>query len=200
MFLIPIGLCFIFYSVPVPVAGGIDALPDFVGYLLISFNLWKLRGDSPLPKRAVVLGLGMAVFSAVLRALSPAGLAGFVCSALELAGQLIFLYLLVGTVREVEERLGRHLNHLVLYRWYQIVSIFWAGSYICVLGNLFIPGVEAFGAVVGLGSLVVCALFIITFFRTALRYRKILRADSGEAPENTLANPGRSPTFIGKKQ
>ena len=175
MLLIPIGLIFIMFYINISIGSyTVDILPDAVGYILIAMNMVKLKKYSYSFSGAQGLSIFLAVYSLYLRVTLPTGLLGVGLSLLELAAQLYLLRLLVNGVKDLESSIKTHLNSFILDRWRQGVEISWVASYICVIGNLFISGIEFFGFLVAIVWAILCMLFIIVFFRTARRYRLLL--------------------------
>ncbi len=185
MVLIPIGLIFILYSTSIPVGGiSLDLLPDVVGYVLIAVNLWRLKRDSYSFTTAFPLSLFLAVYSVAVRLIAPGGLFGLIASGLELGLQVWLLKLLVDGVEDLEDLVDRHLNSILLGRWQQLTCMAWLASFVCLIAQSFIPGVEFFGFLVAVIFMVLGALLTITFFRTARRYSWLIRfGDGGETAE-----------------
>lgn len=177
MLLIPVGLFFVMFYINVPIGGyTVDILPDAIGYILIAANMVKLKEYSYSFTGAMGLSIFLAVYSLFLRLTVPTGLIAVGFSVLELAAQLYLLRLLVNGVKDLESSVDTHLNSFLLDRWRQGVELSWVVSYICVIGNLFIPGIEFFGFLVAVIWAVLCALFIVVFLRTARRYRLLLQS------------------------
>ena len=184
MFLIPFGLIFIFYSYDLVLTDmtalgfwrdtlAIDLINDLVGYLLIGINAWKLRSKSFSFSRALWLCAAMSLFYVATRLWSPTGLFGLACLAIETAGVLWLLKLLVDGVQDLESIEKRHLNYVQLHRWQYLVSITWLAVFACTVGVNFISGLGFFSLLIVFIWAVLALLLIITFLRTAMRYRKM---------------------------
>ena len=176
MYLIATGLILVFYYFTIEVGGfAVDLLPDALGYLLIAADLIRLRGSSRAFRRGIPLCAGLAVYSVAVRLLLPTGLPGVFLSLAELAAQLALLYLLVGGVQDLEEVVGVHLNGAVLERWRTWVSLTWLGSFVLVLVGQVTPVAAVLGLLAAVAWFVLCALFVVVFFRTAHRYQLVLQ-------------------------
>lgn len=184
MLLIPIGLIPVFFYFNMELGGRtVDLLPDAVGYLLILYNAWKLRGKSYSFSNLVYLSAVLAVYATVVRQILPTGMAGLAASLLELILQLYLLKLIVSGVEDLGRIEGRHMNGAVLNRWRLGVSIAWAAVFVCAAAGVLAPWLVTVGALVVAVWAVLCILFLVSLFRTAHRYKLLLQADADEAGE-----------------
>ena len=176
MYLIATGLILVFYYFTIEIGGyAIDLLPDVLGYLLIAADLVRLRGSSRAFRLGIPLCAGLAVYSVAVRLLLPTGLPGIFLSLAELVAQLVLLYLLVGGVQDLEEAVGLHLNSAVLERWRTWRSLAWLGSFVLALAGQVTAVAAVLGLLAAAAWFVLCALFIVVFFRTAHRYQLVLQ-------------------------
>lgn len=197
MLLIPLGLIPVFFYINIPVGDlTVDVLPDAVGYLMIAANAWMLREKSSSFSYLVYLSAFLAVYSAAVRLIAPAGMTGIAASLLELILQLYLLKWIVDGVGDLERTVGAHLNTDVLNRWRLCLSAAWAAIFVCATASALAPGIIT---MIGLLAVVIwgilCILFLLTLLRTDRRYKLLLRSgppkpdwaeedDGGDTDEN----------------
>lgn len=187
MLLIPIGLILVFFYFNIDLGGRVlDLLPDAVGYLLIAFNAWKFRERSYAFSNLAALSIALAVYSTVVRLILPTGIAGLAASLLELILQLYLLKLIVSGVEDIGRLEGTHLNGAILDRWRLWLSAAWAAVFVCAAAGALAPWVITVGGLVAAVWAVLCILFLLTLFRTAHRYKLLVRfgvPESGDEDE-----------------
>lgn len=185
MFLLPIGLIFVFFFVNIPVFGRtVDILPDAAGYLLIAANAWRFREESGSFSNLLYLSGILAVYSTGVRLIMPTGMAGIALSLLELILQLYLLKWIEDGVKDLEQAVGAHLNTDVLYRWRILVSSAWAAVFVCVTASALAPGLAVVGLAAAVAWAALCVLFLVTLFRTAHRYKLLVQFGPPE-PDRT---------------
>ncbi len=176
MFLLPVGLIFVFFYINVQVGlHVVDILPDAVGYLLIAANAWKFREKSDPFSNLVILSAILAVYSVVVRWIVPTGMAGIAASLLELILQLYLLKMIVDGVGDIGRTMGAHLNVDVLNRWRLWLSGAWAAVFVCATAGALAQWLSVVGLLVVAVWAVLCLLFLVTLFRTSHRYKLLLR-------------------------
>lgn len=176
MFLIPVGLIFVFFYINVQVGNHVvDILPDAVGYLLIAANAWKFRGKSDPFSNLVILSSILAAYSMVVRLIVPTGMAGIAASLLELILQLYLLKMIVAGVEDIGRTVGAHLNADVLNRWRLWLSGAWTAVFVCATAGALAQWLAVVGLLVVAVWAVLCLLFLVTLFRTSHRYKLLRR-------------------------
>ena len=179
MLLFPIGLILVFFYINIPVFGRtVDILPDAAGYLLIAFNAWRFREKSRSFSNLVYLSGVLAVYSTAVRLIMPTGMTGIALSLLELILQLYLLKWIEDGVKDLEQAAGVHLNTGVLYRWRILVSSTWAAVFVLVTASALAPGLAVLALAAAAAWAVLCVLLLVTLFRTAHRYRLLVRYGS----------------------
>ena len=177
MLLFPIGLIFVFFYINLPVFGvTVDVLPDAAGYLLIVLNAWRFRERSRSFSNLVFLGGILAVYSTAVRLIEPRGVTGIAMSLLELILQLYLLKWIEDGVKDMEQAVGAHLNTGVLYRWRILTSSAWAAVFVLVTASALAPGLAVLALAAEAARAVLCVLFLVTLFRTARRYKLLVRS------------------------
>lgn len=176
MLLIPVGLILVFFYFNIDIGGRVlDLLPDAVGYLLIAFNAWKFRESSFSFSNLVALSAVLAAYSTAVRLILPTGIAGLAASLLELVLQLYLLKLIVSGVEDIGRIEGTHLNGAILDRWRLWLSAAWGAVFVCAAAGALAPWVATVGTLVVAVWAVLCVLFLLTLFRTAHRYKLLVR-------------------------
>lgn len=181
MYLIAIGLIFLFFSFTIDIFGPvIDLLPDLVGCALIAYNAWKLQGKSYSLTRTVWLAAVLGVYVTVVHLVAPTGLIALFLSALEVGGTVWLLKLLVSGVAELEEAEKRPLRQGALELWRMPLTVAYIGIFACNVALMFIPGIGFFSLLVVIVWYVIAIIFTVCFFRTAANYRK---TDGGDGKD-----------------
>lgn len=188
MYPIAAGLVFIFFYFNIGMGSlTIDLLPDIVGYGLIAYNSYKLRGRSYSFSKLVWLGAVMGVYATVVHLAAPTGFLAFILSALETGGIIWIIKLLVSGVSEIEDAEGRPLRSGALERWRYPLIAAYAAVFACNVALEFIAGIGFFALLIVFAWAVISVIFTVCFFRTASRYRK--RDDGGNGGKKVIRGP-----------
>lgn len=193
MFFIPAGLVFVFFYFNITLTDMnllglsssemvVDVLPDIVGYGLIAWNAWRLRDKSYSFSRLVWLCAVMGVFSLALQLVAPTGLPSLVCVVLQTAGMLGTLKLLNMGVADLEKVEKRHLNLNVLERWRKMVQLTYMALVACLVAEQFLF-LGIFSLLILVLWFFMCLFYVITFLRTAIRYKRMDDEHTGKAKQ-----------------
>ncbi len=193
MFFIPAGLVFVFFYFNITLTDMnllgfsssemvVDLLPDIVGYGLIAWNAWKLRDKSYSFSRLVWLCAVMGIFSLALQLVAPTGIAALVCILLQTAGVLGTMKMLSMGVADLERIEKRHLNLPIIERWRRMVQITYIALVACSVAEMFLF-LGIFSLLVLALWFVMCLFYIITFLRTAIRYKRMDDEHTGKAKQ-----------------